>query len=70
MHPGDDCVPQAWYLAVDMQCYIIFSPIFLLLKKSKRRMVLVMSFLIFVNILAAFWTSFINGLPATGFSYS
>ncbi|KAG5873278.1 hypothetical protein JTB14_010521 [Gonioctena quinquepunctata] len=49
------CISQAWYLAVDMQCYVIAAVIMIFLKKWNRIMLSAIVGLIFMSAIASFW---------------
>ncbi|KAJ9592882.1 hypothetical protein L9F63_015460 [Diploptera punctata] len=63
------CLPQSWYLAMDMQLFIL-SPIILipLWKCSKKWSLSLLGALICAGLITAFTVSFVEKLPATLFS--
>ncbi|KAG5876020.1 hypothetical protein JTB14_026226 [Gonioctena quinquepunctata] len=63
--PEDMCVFQAWYLAVDMQCYVIAAVIMIFLKKWNRITLSAIVGLIFMSALASFWISYAYALPTS-----
>ncbi|KAG5870003.1 hypothetical protein JTB14_018075 [Gonioctena quinquepunctata] len=61
--PTNQCVRQAWYLAVDMQCYVIAAVIMIFLKKWNRITLSAIGGLIFMSAIASFWISYAYALP-------
>ncbi|KAG5876018.1 hypothetical protein JTB14_026224 [Gonioctena quinquepunctata] len=68
--PTNQCVAQAWYLAVDMQCYVIAAVIMIFLKKWNRIMLSAIVGLIFMSAIASFWISYSYALPTFRINYT
>nr|XP_023027647.1 nose resistant to fluoxetine protein 6-like [Leptinotarsa decemlineata] len=64
LQPTSCCVPQSWYLAVDMHGFIVATIIIALLKKSMRKMVFVTAFITLTGIAVTYFICY--GLRSTG----
>ncbi|XP_075235050.1 nose resistant to fluoxetine protein 6-like [Lycorma delicatula] len=64
VHTDRQCLPHAWYLAVDMQLHLL-SPIILFpLYKWKKFGKIVLPLLIFSSVIISFCVSYFNEIPA------
>ncbi|KAG5873070.1 hypothetical protein JTB14_010416 [Gonioctena quinquepunctata] len=60
--PG--CEDHTWYLAVDMQCFVVAVVIMIFLKKWTKMTLCAMGCLIFMNAVTCFWVSYMYALPS------
>nr|XP_023019406.1 nose resistant to fluoxetine protein 6-like [Leptinotarsa decemlineata] len=58
--PAESCIPQGWYLGVDMQCYIVAVIIMVFLKKWSKMTLIGMGVLILLSTVVSFWNCYIN----------
>ncbi|XP_049823564.1 nose resistant to fluoxetine protein 6-like [Aethina tumida] len=67
VNPMKDCVPQSWYLSVDMQLFIL-SPFYLIILKHFPKFTRYLNVtLIFVSIIVPFYVSYVGEFPYAGY---
>ncbi|KAG5882440.1 Nose resistant to fluoxetine protein 6, partial [Gonioctena quinquepunctata] len=59
-----NCEGHTWYLAVDMQCFVVAVVIMIFLKKWTRMILCAMGCLIFMNVVTCFWISYVYALAS------
>nr|XP_023022066.1 nose resistant to fluoxetine protein 6-like isoform X1 [Leptinotarsa decemlineata] len=68
LSPMNYCVPQSWYLAVDMHCFIFGTIILILLRNSIKKMVFVTASLILTGIAVTYFICYTYGLPVSNYT--
>ncbi|XP_074035727.1 nose resistant to fluoxetine protein 6 isoform X2 [Leptinotarsa decemlineata] len=69
-YPQEQCLLPAWYLGVDMQCYIVAVVIMVFLKRWSKLTLTGMGLLVSLSAAASFWSCYIHALPTVRIDYT